>query len=234
MSDSLKRAAAEAALDQVRDGMVLGLGTGSTARLMVAALGERVRAGLRIVGIPTSDATAQQASAVGIELTDFAAHPVIDLTIDGADEVHAGSLGLIKGLGGALLREKIVAAASRRMTVIVDEGKLVEGLGRKTRLPVEIVPFGWQTTAARLAETGADPLLRGGDTPFRTDGGNLILDCRYPGIDDPAALHARLKSLTGVVETGLFIGFATTVIVGTADGLMTVGTADGPRTVERA
>ncbi len=217
--DELKRQVAEAALADVEDGMVLGLGTGSTATLMVDALGRRVREGLRIVGIPTSERTARQADALGIKLVDFATHPEIDLTIDGADEVHTGTLELIKGLGGALLREKIVAAASRRMTVIVDGSKLVPALGT-VRLPVETVPFGWQVTAERLRREGADPALRGGlDDPFRTDGGNFILDCAFPAIADAAALECRLKAITGVVETGLFIGLASTVIAGTADGL---------------
>jgi ribose 5-phosphate isomerase A len=219
----LKRLAAEASLQHVEDGMVLGLGTGSTAALMVEALGRRVQDGLRIVGIPTSDRTAQQAAALGIRLVDFGTHPAIDLTIDGADEVHTGTLDLIKGLGGALLREKIVAAASRRMTVIVDGSKLVPELGRTVRLPVEIVRFGWQATAARLRDEGADAHLRGGsDDPFHTDGGNLIMDCAFPAIPDPAGLQSRLKSITGVVETGLFIGIATTIIAGTPDGLKTL------------
>ena len=139
--DELKAQAAEAAMAEVQDGMVLGLGTGSTAALAVAALGRRVAAGLRVVGIPTSERTATQAKSLGIPLTTLAEHPVIDLTIDGADEVNTGTLDLIKGLGGALLREKIVASASRRMIVVVDESKLVTALGG-VRLPVEIVPFG--------------------------------------------------------------------------------------------
>lgn len=223
MSDALKRAAAEASLDDVQDGMVLGLGTGSTAALMIEALGRRVQQGLRVVGIPTSERSAAQAAALGIPLAGFDSHPRIDLTIDGADEVHTGTLDLIKGLGGALLREKIVAAASLRMTVIVDAAKLVPRLGR-VRLPVEVVAFGWQATAAQLRAQGADPALRQAPdgTPFRTDGGNLILDCAFPGpagIGDAGALQARLKAITGVVETGLFVGLATKVIAGTEHGL---------------
>jgi ribose 5-phosphate isomerase A len=218
-TDELKRQVAEASVADVEDGMVLGLGTGSTAALMVDALGRRVREGLRVVGIPTSERTARQAEALGIELVDFSTHASIDLTIDGADEVHTGTLELIKGLGGALLREKIVASASRRMTVVVDGSKLVPKLGG-VRLPVETVRFGWQVTAERLRGEGADPLLRGGaDDPFRTDGGNFILDCAFAAIPDAAALERRLKALTGVVETGLFIGLATTVIAGTPEGL---------------
>jgi ribose 5-phosphate isomerase A len=216
---ALKQQAAEAAVAEVTDGMVLGLGTGSTAALAVAVLGARVQAGLRIVGIPTSERTAEQARSLGIPLSSFAEHTQIDLTIDGADEVHTGTLDLIKGLGGALLREKIVAAASRRMTVVVDERKLVPTLGG-VRLPVEIVTFGWQTTIAQLRSAGADPMVRqtADGAPFRTDGGNLIADCAFAAIPDPAALHARLKAIVGVVETGLFIGMATRVIAGTQTG----------------
>ncbi len=215
----LKRQAAAAAVAEVESGMVLGLGTGSTAALAVELLGARVREGLRIVGIPTSEHTAAQAQALGIPLAGFDEHASIDLTIDGADEVHTGTLDLIKGLGGALLREKIVAAASRRMTVIVDEGKLVPALGRGVRLPVEVVAFGHEATLRHLRDAGADPVLRGGASSlFRTDGGNLIADCAFAAMPDPAALHARLKALVGVVETGLFIGMATRVIAGTPSG----------------
>ena len=137
--------------------------------------------------------------------------------------MHTGTLDLIKGLGGALLREKIVASASRRMTVIVDASKLVPALGQTVRLPVEIVRFGWQATAARVRDEGADAVLRGGtDDPYHTDGGNFIMDCAFPAIPDPAVLHSRLKSITGVVETGLFIGIATRVVAGTPEGLKTL------------
>jgi len=216
---ALKQQAAEAAVAEVTDGMVLGLGTGSTAALAVAVLGARVQAGLRVVGIPTSERTAEQARSLGIPLTSFAEHTRIDLTIDGADEVHTGTLDLIKGLGGALLREKIVAAASRRMTVIVDQSKLVSALGA-VRLPVEIVTFGWQATVTQLQSAGADAVIRhtAEGTPFRTDGGNLIADCAFAAITDPAMLHASLKAIVGVVETGLFIGMATRVIAGTQTG----------------
>ncbi len=215
----LKRQAAAAAVAEVQDGMVLGLGTGSTAAIAVELLGARVREGLRIVGIPTSERTAAQARDLGIPLAGFDSHTCIDLTIDGADEVHTGTLDLIKGLGGALLREKIVAAASRRMTVVVDEGKLVPALGQGVRLPVEIVAFGYEAAMRHLRDAGADPVLRGGSDPFRTDGGNLIADCAFDGgIQDAAALHSRLKALVGIVETGLFIGMATRVIAGTSSG----------------
>ncbi|MBC7802154.1 MAG: ribose-5-phosphate isomerase RpiA [Gemmatimonadaceae bacterium] len=215
---ALKQQAADAAVAGVEDGMVVGLGTGSTAALAVAALGVRVNQGLRIVGIPTSERTADQARSMGIPLVGFDTHTAIDLTIDGADEVDIGTLDLIKGLGGALLREKIVAAASRRMTVVVDEGKLVPTLGG-VRLPVEVVAFGAEATLARLNELGAAAAIRRGpDGPFRTDGGNLIADCGFGPIADPRALHAAIKSLVGVVETGLFIGMATRIIAGTQTG----------------
>ena len=223
--DELKRAAAEAAVAEVEDGMVLGLGTGSTAWFAVAAIGARVAAGLRVVGVPTSDATAAQARSLHIPLSTLDEQPLLDLTIDGADEVDTCSLALIKGLGGALLREKIVAVASRRMTVIVDESKLSSKLGTRVALPVEVVPFGLATTLARLTEAGAAPQLRMLDgRPFRTDNGNHIADCATGPIADAAALHARLKAIVGVVETGLFIGMATRVVV---------GTPGGPRILER-
>ena len=215
--DALKRQAAEAAVASVEEGMVLGLGTGSTAKIAVDLLGERVASGLRIVGVPTSERTAAQATALGIPLGTLAEHPALDLTIDGADEVHTGTLDLIKGLGGALVREKIVAAASRRMIVIVDESKLVPRLGG-VRLPVEVVRFGWQATLRHLQESGAEGVLRGGDdAPFVTDNGNHIIDCQLD-IADPAALDARLNAVPGVVMSGLFIGIATRVIAGTVNG----------------
>lgn len=223
MSDRLKQQAADAAVAQVQDGMVLGLGTGSTAALMVDSLARRVRDGLRVVGVPTSERTAAQARALGITVVGFDTHPTIDLTIDGADQVHTGTLDLVKGLGGALLREKIVAAASARMTVIVDGSKLVPALGGAVRLPVEVVAFGWEATDVHLRAAGADTRLRLAEgAPFRTDSGNLILDCRFDAIPDPAALAARLKAITGVVETGLFIGMATTIIAATEGGIRTL------------
>src|SRR6185437_4216362 len=199
---------------------VVGLGTGSTAAFALEAIAKRLGEGLRILGIPTSEATAAAARRLGIPLTDFAAHPAIDLTIDGADEVECGTLDLVKGGGGALLREKIVASASRRMIVVVDEGKLVDRLGSRMPLPVEVVPFGWQAAAARLAATGAETRLRmAGAAPFRTDGGNYIVDCAYGGIADAPALERRLGAIVGVVESGLFVGLAAAVIVGTPAGL---------------
>ena len=158
--DAQKRAAAEAAAALVEDGMAVGLGTGSTAYFAIEALIRRIRQGLRIVGIPTSERSATQAREGGIPLTSFAEHRRLDITIDGADEIAVGSLNLIKGLGGALLREKIVAAASDRLVIVADARKLVERLGGTARLPVEVVPFGWQTTAERLARLGGKAVLR--------------------------------------------------------------------------
>ncbi len=218
--DALKRAAAERAVAEVTSGMVIGLGSGTTAEIAVALLGEKVAAGLQIMGIATSERTASLARSLGIALTDFAAHPQLDLAIDGADQVELGTLNLIKGLGGALLREKIVAAATRRMIVIVDQGKLVPKLGGQTPLPVEITSFGWPSTLERLAAAGYRPILRQtGGQPFVTDGGNHIADCAIVTIADAARLQADLHAIVGVVETGLFIGMAAKVVVGGPQGV---------------
>ena len=220
--DARKREAALAAVAMVEDGMVVGLGTGSTAAFAIDALIDRVRGGLHIVGIPTSEHSAEQARVGGIKLTDFSQHIRIDLTIDGADEIDRHSLTLIKGLGGALLREKIVAAASERLIIVADEPKLVAGLGGTAPVPVEVVTFGWETTSARLAKLGANPVLR--KTPdgaaFRTDGGNLILDCHFGLIADPSRLEQELSATIGVVETGLFIGMAARALVATPGGIV--------------
>lgn len=209
-----------AAVAMVQDGMAVGLGTGSTAAFAIDGLIERVRGGLNIVGIPTSERSAKQAADGGIKLVDFSTHTRLDLTIDGADEIAEGSLELIKGLGGALLREKIVAAASDRLVIIADAPKLVPELGGTVPVPVEVVVFGWQTTAARLTTLGAKPVLRQANgAPFRTDGGNLILDCHFGPITDPAGLEARLSATVGVVESGLFIGMASTALVAMPDGV---------------
>ena len=194
--DARKREAAMVAVAMVEDGMVVGLGTGSTAAFAIEGLIARVRQGLRIVGIPTSERSARQAAEGGLLLTDFAHHTKLDLTIDGADEIARDSLNLVKGLGGALLREKIVAAASERLVIIADEPKLVSGLGGTAPVPIEVVDFGWQTTAVRLRRLGANPVLRtqADGTAFRTDGGNLILDCDFGPIADPAGLERTLGS----------------------------------------
>ncbi|HVC62889.1 MAG TPA: ribose-5-phosphate isomerase RpiA [Acetobacteraceae bacterium] len=219
--DAQKRAAAEAAVALVRDGMVVGIGTGTTAAFAIDALAQRVRQGLRILGIPTSERSAARARDAGISLTTLAEHRRIALTIDGADEIARGSLDLVKGLGGALLREKIVASASDRLVIVADAAKLVDRLGTGAPVPVEVVPFGWETTAERLARLSADPVLRrGGDgQPYRTDGGNLILDCAFGLIEDAAALEQALSGVVGVVETGLFIGMADTALVADDDGV---------------
>ncbi|HEX4369006.1 MAG TPA: ribose-5-phosphate isomerase RpiA [Rhodopila sp.] len=220
--DASKRQAAMEAVAMVQDGMVVGLGTGSTAAFAIDGLIARVRDGLRILGIPTSERSARQARDGGIPLTDFASHPQLDLTIDGADEIARDSLNLIKGLGGALLREKIVAAASTRLVIVADAPKLVTRLGGTVPVPVEVVAFGWETTAARLARLGVNPVQRMAQdgTAFRTDGGNLILDCHVGVIADPVRLEQDLSATIGVVETGLFIAMAATALVATPDGLV--------------
>jgi ribose 5-phosphate isomerase A len=218
--DRMKRAAATRAVAEVGDGMVVGLGSGSTAAFALEGLAERVDGGLRIAGIATSEATAALARRLGIPLAGLDRHRRVDLTIDGADQVERGTLHLIKGRGGALLREKIVAAASARMIVAIDDSKLADRLGGRTPLPVEIVPFGWQTTIERLAQLGCAPLLRmAGGQPFTTDGGNYIADCALREIPDAVALEVRLSSVVGVVETGLFIGLASTIMVGRPAGV---------------
>ena len=219
--DSLKRAAAEAAVALLEDGMVVGLGSGSTAAFALEALAERHRQGLRFVGIPTSEETAARAVEEGIPLSSLSEHPQIDLTIDGADEVERGTLNLIKGLGGALLHEKIVAAASRRLAIVVDETKLVDRLGRHAPVPVEVVAFGLEATQASLRALGAGVRLRcaASGEPFVTDSGNRIVDCSFGVIADPARLEERIGRVVGVVESGLFIGRADSVFVADAAGV---------------
>ena len=221
--DEWKRRAAIAAVAEVVDGMVLGLGSGSTAMLAVEALAARIASErLRIVAIPTSRKTAALARRLGVPLTSFADHRRIDLTIDGADQIEAASLTMLKGLGGALLREKIVAAASRRMVVVADQGKLVDRLDHRTPLPVEIVTFGWEATLDRLTELGGATALRMGPDagPFVTDGGNYIVDCLFAqGLDEPAALARCVGALPGVVESGLFVGLASRAYIGGTGGV---------------
>src|SRR6201993_1713876 len=200
--DELKRAAALRAIEEVEDGMVVGLGTGSTAFFVVEGLGRRVAAGLRVVGIPTSERTAAQARGLGIPIATFAEYQSLDLTIDGADEVELGTLDLIKGLGGALLREKIVAAASRRLVIVVDQEKLVEQLGEHTPGPGEGTPFGWQGTAGPLPNTACIPERRytTREQPFVTDEGHHILDCRFGLLPDPAEVERQIAMTVGTVE----------------------------------
>ena len=229
--NALKRAAAEAAVELVEDGMVIGLGTGSTAAFAIDALARRHRQGLHFLGIPTSERTAAQARAAGIPLTSFAQHRQIDLTIDGADEVERGTLNLIKGLGGALLREKIVAAASRRLAIVVDGSKLVDRLGTHSPVPAEVVAFGLEATQAALEVLGASARLRlsqAGD-PFVTDNGNRILDCSFGSIADPARLEERIRHIVGVVESGLFISRADPVFVADAGGVHRLDSARSHR-----
>lgn len=214
-----KKVAAEAAVSRARDGMVLGLGTGSTTRFAIEKLGALVAEGLSVLGVPTSEATAEQAKSLGIPLTTLEDHPEVDLTIDGADEVDP-SLNLIKGMGGALFREKLVALASRVMIVIVDESKLVETLGHRTPVPVEVLPFDWTHTSLKLAGLGCEPVLRqSARGRYLTDNGNYIIDCRFPPIEDPSALERRIKQVPGVLENGLFVGIADLVLVGQAGGV---------------
>jgi ribose 5-phosphate isomerase A len=217
----LKEEAAAAAAALIEDGMVVGLGSGTTALLLVAAIGRRVREGLRLTGISTSEQTSDAARHLNISMSTLAENPKIDLALDGADEVELGTLNLSKGGGGNLLREKIVAIASARFVIVVDERKLVHQLGSRSPIAVDVVPFGWQTTAQRLKSLKANPTLRlqpNGET-FVTDGGQYILDCAYGPIASPSELAARLDSVVGVVEHGLFIGMASTVIVGGAQGV---------------
>jgi ribose 5-phosphate isomerase A len=222
----LKRMAAERAVDLVQSGMVLGLGHGSTTRPAVDIIGERVNSGVLqdIVGVPTSEQTAVQARTLGIPLTTLVEHPVLDMAIDGADEVDP-DLNLIKGLGGALLREKIVEIAARRFVVVVDESKLVERLGTRGPLPVEVTQFAWEAHAHWLESLGCRPELRreadGG--PFVTDNGNYIIHCTFPdGIPDPPALARTLIERPGVLEHGLFLGMATEVVVAGRDGVRSI------------
>jgi ribose 5-phosphate isomerase A len=219
--DELKRAAALRAIEEIKDGMVVGLGTGSTASFVVEGLGARVASGLRMVGIPTSERTAAHARRLGVPIATFAEHQRLDLTIDGADEVQLGTLDLIKGRGGALLREKIVAAASRRLIIVVDQEKLVEQLGELTPVPVEVTQFGWQATAVALARLGCAPERRydAGEQPYVTDGGNYILDCRFGPLTDPRAVERSIAMTVGAVESGLFVGRTAMVVAALKAGV---------------
>ena len=216
-----KQLAAEACVALVEPGMVLGLGTGSTAAYAVRKLGERVRQGLRVRGLPTSEATRRLAEAEGIPLVTFADVTALDLTLDGADEFDP-QLNLIKGGGGALFREKIVAAASRRLVIFADGSKRVPQLGRFP-LPVEVNPFGWQAAAARIEALGPRVTLRGGaERPFVTDNHGYVLDCAFGTIADPAGLEQRLRAITGVMVTGLFVGMAEAVIIASGERVETL------------
>lgn len=219
--DAAKKAAAEAACAYVREDTIVGLGTGSTADFAVKHLGERVKQGLRIRGVPTSIKTEKLAREVGIPLVDLNDVTEIDVTIDGADEVDP-QLDLIKGLGGALLREKIVASLTKRQIIVVDPSKMVQKLGTKSSLPVEVLPFGYKVVERRLISQGYHPTLRVKEgKPVVTDNGNLVLDCRFAdegGIADARALEAKLNTTPGVVDNGLFLGMTWRVVIGNEEG----------------
>jgi len=221
-AEDLKKQAAEKAVEQVKSGMVLGLGTGSTAKYATMKIGELWQAGALtdIVAIPTGEGTAALARQYGLPLVSLEDYPVIDVAIDGADEIGP-NLDLIKGLGGALLREKMIELATKRFIVIADERKLVDKLGTLSPLPVEVIQFGWRYLAHRLEILGCTPAIRGGEAePYLTDNGNYILDCHFPdGIDDPAALAVKLREQSGVVEHGLFLGMANEAVVAMTDGI---------------
>jgi ribose 5-phosphate isomerase A len=227
----MKRAAAEAALKHVTHGQRLGLGTGSTAAHFVDLLGQRVREGLEVIGVPTSERTRGQAEGLGIRLSTLDETPELDLTVDGADEFDA-SLRLVKGGGGALLREKIVAAASRRMFVIADATKEVETLGAFP-LPVEVDRFGARATKLHIERVARGLGLEGPitlrmstpDTPYVTDGGHYIFDCAFGAIDSPETLAERLRAIPGVVDHGLFLGLATAIFIAGRDGVRMIGNA---------
>jgi ribose 5-phosphate isomerase A len=212
-----KKLAAQKAISYIRNGMTIGLGTGSTAYWAIQGIGEQVKNGLSVKAIATSVQSDTLARELGIPMVPFAEIDHLDITIDGADEVDE-ELNLIKGGGGALLREKIVASATRWYIIIVDESKLVQHLG-KFPLPVEVAPFGWELTFRRLVELGGAPKMRmAGDAPFLTDNQHYILDTSFGLIADPARLHERVSGITGVMEDGFFIGMADVVIAGLADG----------------
>lgn len=220
--EGLKRAAAAEAVARVRSGMRLGLGTGSTVAHFLDLLGAEISEGrlTGIVGVPTSERTTMASRALGIPLTNLAETPRLDLAVDGADEVDP-RLDAIKGLGGALLREKMVAQAADQFLLIVDEGKLVQGLGEKSPVPVEVVRFGWESHLPALEGAGARPVLRVGPDgePYVTDNANYIIDAHFPeGIGDPVSLERSLSARAGIVETGLFLGMAAAVMVASPQG----------------
>jgi ribose 5-phosphate isomerase A len=222
LADELKRAAAEKALELVQDGMLVGLGSGSTVAYFTEGLGRLVAGGLKVRGVPTSRATAELAASLGIPIvTELVGQ--IDLAVDGADEVDP-ALNLIKGRGGALFREKLVAASSKRFVVVVDESKLVKELGVGV-LPVEVLPFLWRSTAERIAALDVSLVLRGGEeTPYVTDNGNVVLDLTVEGrIKEPEQFGVELKKVLGVVEHGLFVGMTDTVIAAGPEGAKAIG-----------
>jgi len=221
MNDEAKRLSAERAIEFVNDGQVVGLGTGSTARFAIEGLARRVKEGMRIQGVPTSLATAKMAAEQGIELADLNEIARVDITIDGADEID-GDFNMIKGGGGALTREKLVALASSRRVIIVDETKLVKTLGEKWPVPAEVLPFAWRFSSSGLESLGCKTALRlKGEKPFETDNGNYILDCHFGPIANASQLEKEMKLVHGVVECGLFISIADTLVIG-SDNLVEV------------
>jgi ribose 5-phosphate isomerase A len=214
MSDALKKLAAEEAVTYLKEGMIVGLGTGSTAEFAIKKIGKKVDDGFDIIGIPTSVCTKKLAERLGIPLSDINDHPNIDITIDGADQVDP-KLNLIKGGGGALLREKIVASCSKREIIIIDEKKLVQNFSFP--LPVEITPYGWKTTLQKLKKLGCIPTLREKEKRFLTDNNNYIIDCQFKEISEN--LEKKINSIPGVIENGLFIDLADEVVVGTEEGI---------------
>ncbi len=216
--DEQKQAAAAAAVEYIKNGMVVGLGTGSTAAKMVDLVGEKVKNGLEIIAVPTSEATAKQARSLGIKVVGFEEVKIIDLTIDGTDEVDP-DMRLIKGGGGAHLREKIVASLSDQMIVIAENKKMVDQLGA-FKLPVEVIPFAAEALIPKMEALGCEPSLRMKDGKhFHTDEGNLIIDCAFGQIENPEDLALTLSLMPGVVEHGLFIDFADIVLIGTEGGV---------------
>lgn len=212
-----KKVAAEKAMTLVQDGMILGLGTGSTAYFFLEELGKAIKGGLNVKGLATSTATEKTAAQFNIPLVSLDECEKLDLTIDGADEIDP-RLQLIKGGGGALFREKIIAGISERVVIIADTSKYHPTLGHFP-LPVEVVPFSWKVSAKGITELGTEPVLRmENQTPYLTDNGNYILDCQFDSIQEPSELHQQLKMVPGVVETGLFVDIANQVILGAADG----------------
>jgi ribose 5-phosphate isomerase A len=219
MMEELKRQASIAALESIKDGMIVGLGTGSTAAYFIRELGARVKDGLKVHGIPTSEESRRLAGEVGVPLTSLQDHPLLDVTVDGADEV-SDHLDLIKGLGGALVREKVVAHASKHLIIVVDESKLTGQLGRKAPIPVEVIPFAVDVVRALLVQWGGEPKLRQREgKPFISDNGNYILDWWRGVIDQPWALEKQIKGVTGVVDSGIFAGVANQVIAATSSGI---------------
>jgi ribose 5-phosphate isomerase A len=219
-ADWLKRAAALRALDFVRDGMVLGLGSGSTAEMCLTELAQRVQSGLRVVAVPTSRKTEAMAEQLGVPLATLDQHPRLDLTIDGADEIEPRTFNLIKGHGGSLLREKLVAVATAKEIIVADDSKLVERLGERRPVPVEVVQFGWRRTAESLEQLGCQANLRQVDCrPFISDEGHYILDCRFPPIGEAERLGREIKAIVGVVEHGLFIGLVHCLVIGGEHGV---------------